>query len=169
MNPGWCGSLGYVITDTILPSGFGRLQCSKKIVALCRLTVNHWSLAWWITPLLHPEMAIPHLTWESGEVWEMEVAQGSSSQFFASFWHDSLKPQHFTAWCWNMLMRNSGPVIKTEDAFLRRNCCLSYIHQQGQQHQDGSACKHPPHTPLRDLLDNHLLCLSVKVILDWKY
>ena len=44
-------------------------------------------------------------------------------------------------------MRNSGPVIKTEDAFLRRNCCLSYIHQQGQQHQDGSACKHPPSSP----------------------
>lgn len=167
MNPCWCGSLGYVVTDTVLPSGFGRLQCSTKIVALSRLTVNHWSLAWWITPLLHPERAIPHLTWESGEVREVEVAQGSSSQFFASLWHDSLKPPCLTAWWWNMLMRNSGPVIKTEDAFLRRNC-LSYT-QQGQHHQDGSACKQPPRTPLRDLLDNPLQCLSVKVILDWKY
>lgn len=127
------------------------------------------SLAWWITPLLHPERAIPHLTWESGG----RARDGSCSGIIITILRFLLtwQPQAPTFHC--LVLKHACE--KERDCYQNRRCIsrkklLSFIHPPtGTAPPRWIACKHPPHSsegPLRQSLKQ---CLSRKVILDWKY
>lgn len=106
--------------------------------------------------MLHPEWAIPHLAWDSGEAWDGSCS-GIIIRIFCC-WHDNLKLPRYTAWCWNMLMRNNGlctePAIETQDAFFGRNCCLHI------STKEGSAWRHTQGMPLRETFLRQSLTMS---------
>lgn len=150
-------------------------ECSK-------CSQRSWDFPDWRDPLEPSMTEHPQAASRKGQSSSGVGFRGSTSgscsgiiiKVFCFSWHDNLKLPHFTSWCWNRLMRNTGlctePVTKTYDMFLRRNCYF-YV----PTNRDSTTRKDLLENALNIFLwetlflDNDFQCLSLKVILNWKY